>query len=118
MSVTLSTGSFRPGCSPTAPPVSRATRKGGAGQPARRDRVSGILLTGSCRSLWGMEATPETGIGRLARTPTRVVIDAAGPPILNEAAAGVLLRILLRAADRDGMTNVAHSAASAVRSDS
>ncbi|HDH26670.1 MAG TPA: hypothetical protein ENH00_10845 [Actinobacteria bacterium] len=65
-----------------------------------------------------MEATPETGIGRLARRPTRVVIDAAGPPVLTPAAAGVLLRILLHAAERDGMTNVGHSAASAVRSDS
>jgi len=66
----------------------------------------------------GMEATPETGIGRLARRPTRVVIDAAGPPVLTPAAAGVLLRILLKAAGRNDTTNVAHSAACAVRSDS
>jgi len=78
--------------------------------------VSGILLTGFCRNLRGMEATPEIGIGQLARTPTRVVIDAAGPPILNEAAAEVLLRILLRAAKQHAGANVACTVASAVRS--
>ena len=65
-----------------------------------------------------MEATPETGIGRLANEQANVVIDATGPPVLTPAAAGVLLRILLHAAERDGMTNVADSAACAVRSDS
>jgi len=64
----------------------------------------------------GMEANGEAGIGRLARTPVRVIIDAPGPPILNEAAAAVLLRILLRAAKQHAGANVAHLSASAVRS--
>jgi hypothetical protein len=50
--------------------------------------------------------------------PTGVVIDATGPPVLNPAAAGVLLRILLRAAKRDGMTNITHVGDLPVRSDS
>ena len=66
----------------------------------------------------GMEANGEAGIGRLARTPVRVVIDAAGPPVLNEPAAAVLLRILLRAAKQHAGANVASTVASAVRSDS
>jgi hypothetical protein len=47
-----------------------------------------------------------------------VGIDATGPPVLNPAAAGVLLRILLQAAERDGMTNATHPDARRVRSDS
>jgi hypothetical protein len=50
--------------------------------------------------------------------PARVVIDATGPPVLNEAAAEVLLRILLRAAGRHGLTNVTHPDDRPVRSDS
>ena len=48
----------------------------------------------------------------------KVAIDATGPPVLNEAAAVVLLRILLRAAGRNGMTNATHPGARRVRSDS
>lgn len=65
-----------------------------------------------------MEATPVTGDDRLAKPPSRVVIDAVGPPVLNPAAAVALLRILLKAAGRNDMTNVADSAGCAVRSDS
>ena len=50
--------------------------------------------------------------------PTGVVIDATGPPVLNPAAAGVLLRILLRAAEQNGLTNATHPDARRVRSDS
>ena len=65
-----------------------------------------------------MEATPETGIGRLANEQANVVIYATGPPVLTPAAAVVLLRILLKATGRNDTTNVADSAACAVRSDS
>ncbi|HDH25246.1 MAG TPA: hypothetical protein ENH00_03500 [Actinobacteria bacterium] len=65
-----------------------------------------------------MEQCADLDADRLARAPVRVVIDAAGPPVLNEAAAGVLLRILLRAADRNHVTIAAGTVASAVRSDS
>ena len=34
-----------------------------------------------------MEATPETGIGRLANEQANVVIYATGPPVLTPAAA-------------------------------
>ncbi|NOY56083.1 MAG: hypothetical protein GXP34_08860 [Actinobacteria bacterium] len=63
-----------------------------------------------------MEQSAGLDADRLARAATRVIIDAAGPPILNEAAAQALLRILLRAADRNDVPNVAHPVASAVRS--
>ena len=50
--------------------------------------------------------------------PTGVFIDTTGPPVLNPAAAGVLLRILLRAAERHGLTNATHPDDSPVLSDS
>ena len=78
----------------------------------------GTLLTGLCRSLSGMEATGETDIHRLSRTPVGVTFDATGPPVLNPAAAGVLLKILLRAAERNGITNATPADARRVRSDS
>jgi hypothetical protein len=65
-----------------------------------------------------MEATGETGIHRLSRTPVGVALETTGPPVLNPAAAGVLLRILLRAAERNDITNATPADARPVRSDS
>ena len=50
--------------------------------------------------------------------PGRVVIETAGPPVLNQAAAEVLLRILLRAKERFGMTDTAPRSDGPLRSDS
>jgi hypothetical protein len=44
--------------------------------------------------------------------------DTIGPPVLTEAAAGVLLRILLRAAKRSEMAEAVRPGVGAVRSDS
>ena len=55
-----------------------------------------------------MEAIGKKGVHRLTSEPARILIDATEPPVLNEAAAEVLLRILLRAADRRSMTNTTH----------
>ena len=68
--------------------------------------------------LVGMEQSAGPGADRLKSAPARVVIDATGPPVLNEAAAEVLLRILLRAAKRHGLTNATHPSDRPVRSDS
>jgi hypothetical protein len=68
--------------------------------------------------LVGMEQCAGPGADRPKSEPARILIDATGPPVLNPAAAGVLLRILLRAAERDGMTNDTHSSNLPVRSDS
>ena len=65
-----------------------------------------------------MEATGETGIRPLSRTPVGVALETTGPPVLNPAAAGILLRILLRAAERNDMTNATHPGDRPVRSDS
>ncbi len=65
-----------------------------------------------------MEATGETSIHRLSSTPVEVAIDAAETPVLNPAAARVLLRILLRAGERHGLTNASHSSDPPVLSDS
>ncbi|MDF1598035.1 MAG: hypothetical protein P1T08_18340 [Acidimicrobiia bacterium] len=65
-----------------------------------------------------MEQSAAPGVDRQYSEPAGIVMDATGPPVLNEAAAGVLLRILLRAAERHGMANVTHLGALRVRSDS
>ena len=49
---------------------------------------------------------------------SRVVIETTGPPILNQTAAGVLLRILLRAGERDGAGNIKRPSDPPLRSDS
>jgi hypothetical protein len=66
----------------------------------------------------GMEQSAGPGADRSKSEPVRILIDATGPPVLNPAAAGVLLRILLRAAERDGMTNVTRAGNCPVLSDS
>jgi len=68
--------------------------------------------------LVGMEQSAGPGADRLKSEPARIVIDTTGPPVLNPAAAGVLLRILLRAAERHGLTNATHPDDSPVLSDS
>ena len=68
--------------------------------------------------LEGMEQSAEPEADRLKSQPARVVIETTGPPVLNPAAAGVLLRILLRAAERHGITNATHPIDLPVRSDS
>ena len=54
----------------------------------------------------------------LKSDPTRAAIETAGPPVLKPAAAGVLLRILLRAAERHNMTNATRASDLPVLSDS
>ena len=66
----------------------------------------------------GMEQSGGPAADRPKSEPAKILIDATGPPVLNSAAAGVLLRILLRAAERDGMTNATHPSDCPVRSDS
>jgi hypothetical protein len=68
--------------------------------------------------LVGMEQCASPGADRLKSNPAKIVIDSTGPPVLNPAAAGVLLRILLRAAERDGITNATHVSDLPVLSDS
>lgn len=53
---------------------------------------------------------------RLESEPILVVVDTTELPVLNQAAAEVLLRILLRAGERHGMTNAAGSGDRPVRS--
>ncbi len=65
-----------------------------------------------------MEQRPGSGADRLRKEPARVVLDPTGPPVLNQAAAEVLLRILLRAAERHVMTIATHRSGRPVRSDS
>jgi len=66
----------------------------------------------------GMEQSAGPGADRLKSEPATIVIDTTGPPVLNPAAAGVLLRVLLRAAERHGLTNATHPDDSPVLSDS
>jgi hypothetical protein len=47
-----------------------------------------------------------------------VFTDTIGPPVLTERAAGVLLRILLRAANRSEAPEAVRPGGGAVRSDS
>jgi hypothetical protein len=68
--------------------------------------------------LVGMEWSAGPAADRSKSAPARLAIDATGPPVLNPAAAGVLLRILLRAAERDGMTNATRAGNCPVLSDS
>jgi hypothetical protein len=65
-----------------------------------------------------MDKRAGPGADRLKSEPALVVIDATGPPVLNQPAAEVLLRILLRAAERYGMTNATRPSHRRVRSDS
>lgn len=66
--------------------------------------------------LAGMQQPARPGADRLNSEPIRVVVDTTEPPVLNQAAAVVLLRILLRAAERPGMTDAACSGDRPVRS--
>lgn len=65
-----------------------------------------------------MQQPARPGADRLNSGPITVIVDATGPPVLNEAAAAVLLRILLRAAERSGMIDAPYPAALPVPSDS
>jgi hypothetical protein len=65
-----------------------------------------------------MEQSAAPGVVRQYSEPAGIVVDATGPPVLNQAAAGVLLRILLRAAERQGIANATHPGDRRVRSDS
>ncbi len=49
---------------------------------------------------------------------SRVVIETTGPPVLSEAAAVVLLRILLGAGERDDAGNIKRPSDPPLRSDS
>lgn len=55
--------------------------------------------------LVGMEQSAGPGADRLNSVPVKILINTTGPPVLNPAAAEVLLRILLQAGERNGMTN-------------
>ena len=55
---------------------------------------------------------------RLRSDTGRVVVETAGPPILNQTAAVVLLRILLGAGERDGAGNIKRPSDPPLRSDS
>jgi hypothetical protein len=61
---------------------------------------------------------PARPADRLNSEPIRVVVDTTGPLVLNEAAALVLLRILLRAAERPRMSDAQYSATLQVPSNS
>ena len=63
-----------------------------------------------------MEQTVGPGADRLNTEPILVVVDTTEPPVLREAAAVVLLGILLRAAERPGMTDASCSGNRPVRS--
>jgi hypothetical protein len=65
-----------------------------------------------------MQQPAEPDADRLESEPILVVVDTTEPPVLNQAAAAVLLRILLRAGERHGMTNAAYSGDRPVPSDS
>lgn len=65
-----------------------------------------------------MQQPAGPGADRLKSEPILVVVDMTEPPVLNEAAAVVLLRILLRSGERHGMTNAAYPATLPVPSDS
>lgn len=65
-----------------------------------------------------MEQAAGPSADRLTSKLARVVTETTGPPVLNQAAAEVLLRILLRAAGRHGMTNATHPTDLPVLSDS
>jgi len=65
-----------------------------------------------------MQQPARPGADRLNSEPILVVVDTTGPPVLNEAAALVLLRILLRAGERPGMTDAPYPATPPVPSDS
>jgi len=58
------------------------------------------------------------GTDLLNRDTGRVVIETTGPPILSQAAAVVLLRIVLRAHERHAMTDTAPRSDGPLRSDS
>ena len=65
-----------------------------------------------------MEQPVAPGTDLLNSEPGRVVFETAGPPVLNQAAAEVLLRILLRAKERCEMTDTAPPSDGPLRSDS
>ena len=93
-------------------------------ETSRGERTHRLASTGVWQSadravvqLAGMQQ-PARPADRLNSEPIRVVVDTTGPPVLNEAAAVVLLRILLRAVERPGMTDAQYSATRPVPSDS
>lgn len=85
-----------------------------AGQPRRRVRHSADRAV---LQLAGMQQPAGSGADRLESEPIRVVVDTTEPPVLNQAAAAVLLRILLRAGERHGIANAAQSGDRPVSSD-
>jgi len=64
-----------------------------------------------------MQQPARPGADRPNSEPIRVVVDTTGPPVLNEAAAASLLRILLRAAERSGMIDAPYPATLPLPSD-
>ena len=116
MSVALSTGSSRRRSLSHGPATvsgERHGRKELAGQPRQwvRHSADRVIL-----QLAGMQQPAGSGADRLESEPILVVVDTTEPPVLSEAAAVVLLRILLRAAERSGMTDAACSGDRPVRS--
>lgn len=92
--------------------------KGGnelTGRPGQRVRHSADRAV---LHLAGMPQPARPGADRPNSEPIRVVVDTTGPPVLNEAAAAALLRILVRAAERLGTLDVPYPAARPVLSDS
>ncbi len=65
-----------------------------------------------------MEQPAGPSADRLRSDTGRVVVETTGPPILNQTAAVVLLRILLRAGERDGAGNIKRPSDPPLRSDS
>ncbi len=65
-----------------------------------------------------MEQPEAPSTDRLRSDTGRVVVETTGPPILNQTAAGVLLRILLRAQERFEKTDTAPRSDGPLRSDS
>lgn len=65
-----------------------------------------------------MEQPAGPSADRLRSDTGRVVVETTGPPILNQTAAVVLLRILLRAKERFEMTDTAPPSDGPLRSDS
>lgn len=68
--------------------------------------------------LAGMQQPARADADRPNNEPIRVVVDTTEPPVLNQAAAAALLRILLRAVEGPGMPDAPYPATRPVLSDS